>query len=257
MGGAGTLERIGSPDATGAVWQIDAEQARCTEGSKRPIRRGRRAALVAAALIVAVIAAVAFSAPAFAGQSSTGKQAFVPCTRCHPVFVDANDKPTKPLPNGFKKHEITLEVHDILGKGGEACLACHESPTTDPGKLKTPDGSLVDVTGDVSRVCQKCHFEKYRDWQAGIHGKRAPKCTSGGCHDPHTPSWIYVAALPPFQGTGLEVRAVGKREPFKPLASPPLPAPVTTSLWLVIVASLGAVVSAGILAYLVLGRSKR
>jgi hypothetical protein len=213
--------------------------------------------MVIAALLAAAVLSLVGAAQAFAGQSSTGKQAFVPCTRCHPVFVDADDKPTKPLPNGFKKHEITLEVHDILGKGGEACLACHSSPTEDPGKLKTPDGSLVDVTGDVSRVCQKCHFEKYRDWQAGIHGKRAPKCTSSGCHDPHTPSWMYVAALPPFQGTGMEVRAVSTREPFKPLASPPLPAPVTTSLWLVILASFGAVVSAGIVAYLVLGRPRR
>jgi hypothetical protein len=35
------------------------------------------------------------------------------------------------------------------------------------------------------------------------------KCTAAGCHNPHTPSWIYVAALPPFQGTGIEVNAVG------------------------------------------------
>jgi hypothetical protein len=212
---------------------------------------------VVAALLALSIAYLALCAQAFAGQSSTGKQAFVPCTRCHPVFLGADDQPTKPLPNGFKKHEITLEVHDILGKDGAACLACHESPTADPGKLKTPDGSLVDVTGDVSRVCQKCHFEKYRDWQAGIHGKREPKCTSAGCHDPHTPSWIYVAALPPFQGTGMEVRAVSRREPFKPLASPPLAPPVETPAWLMIVASFGAIVSAGTLAYLVLGRPTR
>jgi hypothetical protein len=209
------------------------------------------------ALMVGTVAWLAFTPLAFAGHSSTGKAAFLPCTRCHPVFVDADDKPTKPLPNGFKKHEITLEVHDVLGKGTEACLICHDDPTRDPGKLKAPDGSLIDVTGDVSRVCQKCHFEKYREWQAGIHGKREPKCTSGGCHDPHTPSWIYIAALPPFQGTGMEVRAVSTRAPFKALASPPLDPPVTTPLWLVIVASLGAVVSAGTIAYLVMGRSKR
>lgn len=173
------------------------------------------------------------------------------------MFLGPDGKPTKPLPNGFKKHEITLEVHDILGKGDAACLACHEPPTSDPGKLKAADGTLVDVTGDVSRVCQRCHFEKYREWQAGVHGKREPKCTSAGCHDAHTPSWIYVPALPPFQGTGLEVRAVSQRQPFKPFVSPPLPPPVATPVWLVIMASLGAVVSAGIVALLVLGRSKR
>jgi hypothetical protein len=50
---------------------------------------------------------------------------------------------------------------------------------------------------------------------------------------------------------------VSTRAPFKALASPPLDPPVTTPLWLVIVASLGAVVSAGTIAYLVMGRSKR
>jgi hypothetical protein len=214
-------------------------------------------AVASAALIIGALTLFALASPAFAGHSSTGKAAFVPCTRCHPVTTDADDEPIRPLPNGFKKHEITLEVHDTLGKGETACLACHDSPQRDPGKLLTPDGTFVDVTGDVSRVCQKCHFEKYREWKAGIHGKRQPKCTSGGCHDPHTPSWIYVPALPPFLGTGIEVRAVSKREPFKPLASPPLPPPVSTPLWLVIVTSLGGLVAAGLVTSLVLGRSKR
>jgi len=238
------------------VSAIDATHLHGASPTSVKVRRARRAVSAIVAASLATIALLAFSAPAFAGRSSTGKAAFLPCTRCHPVFVDANDQPTKPLPNGFKKHEITLEVHDVLGKGAEACLMCHDDPTRDPGKLKAPDGSLIDITGDISRVCQKCHFEKYRDWKTGVHGKDQPKCTSGGCHDPHTPSWIYIAALPPFQGTGLEVRAVSTREPFKPLAGPPVSAPVSTPLWLAIVASLGTVVSAGIVALLVFGRPK-
>jgi hypothetical protein len=210
-----------------------------------------------AVVLLPLLASLVFADPVFAGHSSTGKAAFFPCTRCHPVTLGDDGKSTKPLPNGFAKHDITLEVHDVLGKGTVACLACHDDPTRDPGKLKTPDGTLIDIAGDISRVCQKCHFEKYREWQAGIHGKRQPKCTAAGCHDPHTPSWIYVAALPPFQGTGMEVRAVAPRQPFKPLASPPTAPPVDTPVWLVVVASLGAVVSAGAVAYLVLGRSGR
>jgi len=173
------------------------------------------------------------------------------------VTLGADGKPTRPLPNGFEKHEIELEMHDILGVGDAACLACHDAPTKDPGKLILPDGSLVDITGDVSRVCQRCHFEKYRDWQVGVHGKREPKCTAAGCHDPHTPSWIFIPALPPFQGTGIEVRAVSQREPFKPMASPPVAPPVTTPMWLTIVASLGAVGSIGAIGFLTLGRPKR
>lgn len=220
------------------------------------MRDGRLARAVAIAGL-AVMVSLSFSASAVAGQASTGKLAFHPCTKCHPVTLDAAGKPTKPLPNGFEKHEIELEVHDVLGQGDKACLACHDDPARDPGKLLAPDGSPIDITGDVSRVCQKCHFEKYREWQVGVHGKHAPKCSAAGCHDPHTPSWIYIEALPPFQGTGLQVRAVSDREPFKPLAGPPLPPPVVTPAWLTVFVAIGSLMAAGIVGVLVVGRLKR
>jgi hypothetical protein len=113
------------------------------------------------------------------------------------------------------------------------------------------------VTGDVSQVCQRCHFEKYREWEAGIHGKDAPKCSASGCHDPHSPSWIYMEALPPFQGTGVEILAVGNRQPFQPLAGPPLAPRVFTPLWLSIVTGLGALLVLAVLGYLLLGKVKR
>jgi len=214
---------------------------------------------IAAVVIVLIALAGAVSAPgvAIAGRSATGEAAFRPCTNCHPVTLGPDGKPTKPLPNKFKKHEITLEVHDVLGAGGTACLACHDAPSRNPGKLVLPDGALVDIDGDVSRVCQRCHFEKYQAWKAGIHGKNEPKCSAAGCHDPHTPSWIYVPALPPFQGTGMEVRAVSDREPFKPMASPPVaPAPVTPG-WLQIVTTLGGLAALGALAYVIRGGKTR
>ena len=254
---AGLDEECSGHDYRGGVSEINATRSRRTSARERPVRCVPRGAIAVSALLVLAFAGFLFPAVVFAGHSSTGRLAFHPCTRCHPVTIGADGRPTKPLPNGFKKHEITLEVHDVLGKDRAACLACHDDPSRNPGKLILPDGSLVDITGDVSRVCQRCHFEKYRDWQAGIHGKRQPKCTSGGCHDPHTPSWIYVAALPPFLGSGFEVHAVASRVAFKPLASPPIPPPVDTPAWLVIIASLGMAASAGILGFLVLGRPKR
>ncbi len=207
--------------------------------------------------MVLVLAFFCFAASAFAGHSSTGELNFYPCTDCHPVVLGPDGKPTKPLPNGMKKHEITLEVHDTLGKDDKACLFCHDDPSRNPGKLLLPDGSFVDITGDISRVCQRCHFEKYREFEAGIHGNHMEKCTSAGCHDPHTPSWIYVGAIPPFQGTGMEVNAVGwDREPFRPFASPPVPPPVYTPMWMVVAAVLGLLTTLGIAGYLVFGRSK-
>lgn len=229
-----------------------------TESRFGQVQRSRRwsaIALVSVAVVVSVHLAMA--ATALAGRSSTGELAFHPCTKCHPVSVGADGEPTKPLPNGFEKHEIELEVHDILGEGSTACFACHDDAARDPGKLKLPDGSLVDITGDVSKVCRRCHFQKYREWEVGIHGRGEAKCSAAGCHDPHTPSWIYVAALPPFQGTGMEVRAVGETEPFKPMASPPVPAPVYTPAWLSIVAAVGSVVALALIGFLVVGRPKR
>jgi len=194
---------------------------------------------------------------AYAGRASTGKLAFFPCTQCHPVSVDANGNPNHALPNGFKKHEIVLEIHDTLGKGSAGCLVCHDDPMRNPGMLKLADGSLVDIRGDVSQVCMRCHFEKYREFKAGIHGKRLDKCTAAGCHDPHTPSWIYIAALPPFQGTGIQVHAVNAREPFKALAPPPVPPVTITPTWLVVISGLGALLMAALIAYLIFGGSKR
>jgi len=205
-----------------------------------------------------VLAFLSVSGQAFAGKASTGELAFEPCDKCHPVTLDAAGNPTPPLPNGFKKHEIELEAHDILGAGDQACLACHDDPARNPGMLLTADGTRVYVTGETSRVCQRCHFEKYQQWQLGVHGKREAKCTSAGCHDPHTPSWIYIGALPPFQGTGIEVKAVGaEREPFKPMASPPVAPPVYTPLWLTIMALIGLTVAGGLTGYLIFGRRTR
>lgn len=194
---------------------------------------------------------------ALAGQASTGELAFHPCTQCHPVVLGPDGKPTKPLPVDLEQHEITLEVHDVLGTDDAACLVCHDSPERNPGMLILADGSLVDITGDVSRVCQRCHFERYREWQSGVHGNRAPKCSAAGCHDPHTPSWIYIEALPPFQGTGMQVRAVWEREPFMPFAGPPVPPPVVTPTWFVVITLLGGVAILGLVGYMTLGRSKR
>ena len=228
------------------------------EGSVQRMKLPSRAWISLVLLFWFALAFFSATSFAFAGRASTGELAFLPCTKCHPVTLGADGKPTPPLPNGFEKHAIELEVHDTLGTDDKACLACHDDPSRNAGKLVLPDGTLVDITGDVSRVCQRCHFEKYSEWQAGVHGKNEPKCSASGCHDPHTPSWIYIGALPPFQGTGIEVNAVGAdREPFKPLAGPPVNPPVNTPLALVIVVAAGAVVSAGSLRLLLMGRSKR
>lgn len=192
-----------------------------------------------------------FAAPALAGQAAVGEALFFPCTSCHPIEAG------KRLPNGFDGHSIELVGHDKLGPGSQACLVCHEDPGKDPGKLKRIDGTLVGIEGDVSAVCYRCHSDKHGEWAAGIHGKGMPKCTSSGCHDPHTPGWIYSDPLPPFVGTGFQARAVSNRVPFTPLAPAPEAPATETPAWFLLAVGLGLTTAGATTAFLIRGGLKR
>jgi len=226
----------------------------------RPHERHRitRRALGAAVVVLGIVI-LCTAVPAFAGQASSGELLYYPCTSCHPVqMIPGTERPSKQLPNGFTGHKIVLEGHDTLGKGDAACLTCHDDPARDPGKLKLADGSLIDIkTGDIAKVCYRCHSAKYKEFIAGTHGKHKPSCLAAGCHDPHTPGFIYAEPLLPFLGSGFQFRVLSHREPFSPLAGPAPAAPVKTPLWFTLVAAVGVVVAGGLIGTLVTGRSKR
>jgi len=207
-----------------------------------------------------VFAVLTLSAtPAFAGQASSGELLFYPCTSCHPVhLIPGTGKPDRVLPNGFQGHQIVLMGHDKLGSGGAACLVCHDDMTRNPGMLKAADGSLIDIrTGDIALVCYRCHSAKYKEWKAGTHGKHKPSCVAAGCHDPHTPQFIYAAPLTPFVGTGFQFQVLSQRVAFSPLARPAPDPAVVIPGWFVAVAALGFVLAAGLVGTLVSGRFKR
>jgi hypothetical protein len=213
---------------------------------------------VALTLLAGAVALVALSAgSAFAGQASSGQLLFYPCTSCHPLdVIPGTEKPNRPLPGGFQGHAIKLVGHDKLG--AEACLACHDDMTRNPGMLKTIDGTLIDIkTGDVSLVCARCHSGKYAEFKAGTHGKHLASCVAQGCHDPHTPGFIYAPPLMPFVGTGFQFKVLATREPFKPLAAPAPDPPVETPWWVALVTVLGVAVAGGLVGMLALGRFKR
>lgn len=211
---------------------------------------------IAFALAVVWLAATA-AVPAYAGQASSGELLFYPCDSCHPVTVSEDGVSSRKLPNDFAGHRIVLEGHDALGKGDTACLACHDDPASDPGMLKLADGTLVEITGDIAKVCYRCHADKYEEWLTGAHGKRQPACTASGCHDPHTPGSIYAEPLLPFAGNGFQFTVLPERAAFRALA-PPAPDPhVETPPWFAGIAGLGLVVAAGIAGSLVAGKVKR
>jgi hypothetical protein len=133
-----------------------------------------RLSLIFAAVVFATLL-LAPAVPAFAGQASSGELFFYPCTNCHPVTMvpgpGGTEHPAKPLPNGMSGHRIVLEGHDKLGNPDDACLVCHDDPARNPGKLKIAGGGFVDIKGDISLVCYRCHEAKYREFKAGTHGK--------------------------------------------------------------------------------------
>lgn len=214
-----------------------------------------------AVVLFAILQMTFAAAPALAGRASSGKLFFYPCKACHPIG-------TKPIPNNFKGHQIKLESHDKLGKGTAACLVCHDSPTRNPGLLKLIDGSLVSITGDVSKVCYRCHSTKYKAWKAGAHGRipleldgkygENTKCTTKGCHNPHTPGWISVQPLPPFLGVGIEAHLLPQRVSFTALPVPPDPPVSPSFLSLKILAVVTLIAVAGLITVpAIKGKEKR
>lgn len=100
--------------------------------------------------------------------------------------VRADDGATSGIEDCLSCHSRTLELHDKLGPGNQACWACHDSG--DMGKLHLADGSQLSLS-DSTRLCAQCHQERYDAWSEGTHGisgtVAAVECTA--CHDPHQP----------------------------------------------------------------------
>lgn len=223
-----------------------------------PLRRLRSAAFV----LAFTVAALAFATPALAGQASSGQLFFYPCTTCHPVTMvpgptPGTERPSRPLPNGMTGHTIVLEGHDKLGGPADACLACHDDPARNPGKLLIAGGGFIDIKGDIALVCYRCHEAKYKEFRAGTHGKHQATCVAAGCHDPHTPQYIFGAPLSPFTDSGFQFKVLPVRQPFAPMAQPALPPAVLTPGWLPYAAAVGLLLAAVLVGTLVLERPKR
>ncbi len=114
--------------------------------------------------------------------------------------------------------DYDLEEHDgiVLNHGNNRfCLNCHNSKNTNV--FADYDGSEISEK-NVVLLCAKCHGPKYRDWKAGVHGRRNGYWdTSKGpqtqlrciqCHDPHNPVYKTIHPLPapnyPRRASGAE-----------------------------------------------------
>ena len=118
-----------------------------------------------------------------------------PCSDCHdPDMLPSN--PTRRVLR-MAHQEIVLE-HDQEHRW---CLDCHDSEDRD--QLHLASGELVPFE-ESYRLCGQCHGDKYRDWRAGVHGRRTGfwngekqylLCVS--CHNSHSPRFQPLEPEPP------------------------------------------------------------
>jgi hypothetical protein len=178
----------------------------------RDASMGRRLAGLALAVAVAAGPAAASDAPraGLLPRKSKAAEALVqaspppfsegifPCSGCH---ADLEKNRTR-RELGFHDEQQAVFDHDAEHRW---CLDCHDPENRDV--LRLASGDPVPFT-ESYRLCGQCHGDKYRDWRAGVHGKRIGRWDGAktyllcvNCHNPHSPR---------FKGVQ-DVEADGKR----------------------------------------------
>jgi Cytochrome c7 and related cytochrome c len=117
-----------------------------------------------------------------------------PCSDCHNQ---------KDLPPNRTRRKLEDAHDDIVLKHDEEhrwCLDCHDADNRD--RLHLASGEAVPFE-ESYQVCGQCHGEKYRDWRAGVHGRRIGDWNGAKqyllcvhCHSPHQPRFKPLAPQP-------------------------------------------------------------
>jgi hypothetical protein len=115
-----------------------------------------------------------------------------PCSTCH-----------ADLPADRTRRELGMHAEIELKHDEEHrwCLDCHNAADRD--SLHLASGELVPFE-ESYRLCGQCHGDKYRDWRAGVHGRRIGEWNGqksyllcAHCHDPHQPRFKPLQPMPP------------------------------------------------------------
>ena len=116
-----------------------------------------------------------------------------PCTDCHEKGAEF-DRTRREL---SQHDEIKLE-HDAEHRW---CLDCHDADDRD--KLRLASGDKI-AFAESYKLCGQCHGDKYRDWRAGVHGRRTGMWNGKKtyllcvhCHSPHSPKFKALRPSPP------------------------------------------------------------
>lgn len=117
-----------------------------------------------------------------------------PCSDCHD---DQEVNPERRVLEDMHE-DIQLINHDEENRW---CLDCHNPDDRD--KLRLASGRLITFQ-ESHLLCGQCHGTIFRDWKAGVHGKRTGEwngkkvyrlCVS--CHNPHQPRFKPLTPEPP------------------------------------------------------------
>jgi hypothetical protein len=120
-----------------------------------------------------------------------------PCTDCHEKGSEP-DRTRREL----SEHDFKFE-HDAEHRW---CYDCHNADDRDTLHLS---GGEVIPFSESYKLCGQCHGDKYRDWRAGVHGRRTGMWNAKkkyllcvNCHSPHSPRFKPIAPEPPPKRPG-------------------------------------------------------
>lgn len=117
-----------------------------------------------------------------------------PCSECH---ADMEPDPTR------RELEEHTEIAESFSHARQQrwCLDCHNPDDRD--KLRLANGQLISFE-ESYYLCGQCHGTIFRDWKAGVHGKRTGEWNGKKmyrlcvhCHNPHHPKFAPLTPLPP------------------------------------------------------------
>jgi hypothetical protein len=159
--------------------------------------RGAWAAAVAAAIATSAAAATpaAHAAPEHEllveAKPPPFSEGIYPCSDCHATQKDRARRELE-----FHDEQQSVFDHDAEHRW---CLDCHDYDDRDV--LRLASGDTVPFT-ESYRLCGQCHGDKYRDWRAGVHGKRVGRWDGAktyflcvNCHNPHSPGFKGVQEI--------------------------------------------------------------
>jgi len=120
-------------------------------------------------------------------------ESIYPCSGCH-ADLEVNRERRE-----LEFFHTEIQLHH--GPEERWCFDCHNADDRD--HLRLASGELIGFD-ESYRLCGQCHGTIYRDWRAGIHGRRRgfwngakSYLLCANCHNPHSPHFRPLEPLPP------------------------------------------------------------